>query len=450
MLNAVLKEVLKILKKYKLTDKNKKLLIGISGGADSVCLSEIVYNLSLKYGFKIILCHLNHNWRGEHSKSDMEFCIKFAKDRNLEIITETLSENEKQTETKARELRYKFFENCKAKTNADAILLAHNKNDRVETLIYRIIKGTGIKGLAGVKEKRENYVRPLINISRNDIEAYCQNNNLTYVTDSTNFDNEYNRNYIRNEILPQFEKINPKYMDAIYNLSVLAEEEETFLEDITKDFENKIKKNGLIETQKFINLPKPLQKRIILNIYIENNIDYDTKRINETLDFINKNKNLNCGLKMSLSKDIWIFVSTSSIEVVKKVEKSDLKINITKTGEYDFLNYTFKIEKYMGQPPEKYPKDEELKAYVEINEPLDFVLRCREDGDFIQPLGLNGTQRLKKYLNSKKIKTHQKDSLVFLCKGKEILWSPLYGLNDKIKVVSKPNYVLSLINREVC
>ena len=225
----MLETVEKILDKYDLLSKEKTLLVGFSGGADSVCLSDITYKLSQKYGFKLVLCHLNHNWRGEHSLADMEFCKKFSRERNLEILTETLSAEEKQTETNARELRYEFFEDCKDKSNANALLLAHNKNDRVETLIYRIIKGTGVKGLVSIKEKRDYILRPLINISRAEIEKYCQSNNLNFVTDSTNFENDYNRNYIRNEILPKFEKINPKYIDAINNLSILAEENETLI-----------------------------------------------------------------------------------------------------------------------------------------------------------------------------------------------------------------------------
>ena len=431
----MLDSVESILNKYNLTDKKTTVLIGLSGGADSVCLSDIVYKLSEKYGFKLILCHLNHNWRGEHSKSDMEFCIKFAKERNLQIITNTLSKSEKQTETNARELRYKFFENCKNETNAEAVLLAHNKNDRAETLIYRIIKGTGIKGLSSIKEKRDFYIRPLINISREDIENYCKENKLEFVTDLTNFDNTYNRNYIRNEILPEFEKINPKYQEALYNLSVLAENDENLLEELINNVEIKIKKDDKILTEEFLKLSPAIQKRIVLNIYINNNIDYDLKRINEILDFIEKNKETKCGSKISLTKDLWLFASNTSIE-------------ITKEGEYEIADYIFKIEKYEGNAPQNYPEDSEMKAYVEIKEPLNYILRTREEGDYIQPLGIKGTQKLKKYLNEKKVKQHEKDNLIFLCKEKEILWAPPYGLNDKIKVVSKPNYVISLYKRE--
>ena len=443
----MLETVLEFLNKYNIADNNKILLAGLSGGADSVCLCDILYKLSLKYGFKVVLCHLNHNWRGEHSNSDMEFCKNFAKERNLEILTKTLSKDEKQTETNARKLRYQFFKDCQEETKADAILLAHNKNDNVETLIYRIIKGTGVKGLAAIKEKRDDFVRPLISVSRNEIEEYCKNNKLKYVIDSTNFDNDYNRNYIRNEILPKFEKINPKYIDNISNLSRIAAAEEELIEDLISNIEKNIKNGEAILTDKYSELSDNIKKRIILNIYLKYNIDYDSKRINDIFNFIERNISLSCGSKISLTNDLWLFVSKAAIAVISKIDKSNLRINITEEGEYEYLDYIFKIEKYNGDAPTKYPDDSEYKAYVELNEPLNFVLRTRLEGDYIQPLGLNGTQKLKKYLNAKKIKSHERDSLVFLCKENEVYWAPPYGLNDKIKVVSTPNYMLSLINR---
>ncbi len=444
----MLETVLEILKKYNLAEQNKILLVGLSGGADSVCLSDILCKLSLEVGFKIILCHLNHNWRGEQSLSDMQFCINFANERHLEILTETLSENEKHTETNARELRYEFFKECIEKTNADAIILAHNKNDNAETLIYRIIKGTGIKGLCSIKEKRDDFIRPLINTSRADIEEYCKKNNLKYVIDSTNFDNDYNRNYIRNEILPKFEKINSKYLDSISNLTKIAEADEELIEDLIKNTEKSIKCGEKILTDKYNELSEHIKKRIILNIYIKHNIDYDSKRINDIFNFIEKNKNLNCGSKISLTNDLWLFVSKDTIEVITKSQKPTLKVSIDGEGKYQYLDYIFEIKKYDGNIPEKFPDDKEFKAFVEIKEPINFELRSREEGDYIQPLGINGTQKLKKYLNAKKIKNHEKDSLIFLCKGNEVYWAPPYGLNDKIKVVSKPNYVISLNNRK--
>lgn len=444
----MLEIVEKILDKYDLLSKEKTLLVGFSGGADSVCLSDITYKLSQKYGFKLVLCHLNHNWRGEHSLADMEFCKKFSRERNLEILTETLSAEEKQTETNARELRYEFFEDCKDKSNANALLLAHNKNDRVETLIYRIIKGTGVKGLVSIKEKRDYILRPLINVSRAEIEKYCQSNNLNFVTDSTNFENDYNRNYIRNEILPKFEKINPKYIDAINNLSILAEENETLINEILEKTYSNILKDNKISTAGFLTSSDETKKRIILDIFTKNNLDYDSKKINEVLDFIKKNSNIDCGVKYSLTTDLWLFVSTEEIEVIAKVEPTNEVIQINKEGEYKIDDYIFKIKKYNRNAFNKYPDDEELCAFVELQEPFNFTLRERQAGDFIQPLGMKGSQKLKKYLNSKKIKAHERSTLLFLCQNSEVLWAIGYGISEKIKVMTKPNYVLSLEKSE--
>ncbi|MBR1977856.1 tRNA lysidine(34) synthetase TilS, partial [bacterium] len=130
---------------YKL--ENSKIIVGFSGGADSVCLAHILHSLKDELNLTIILAHLNHNWRGEHSKQDELFSKNFAQKLGLEFYTETLDNTIQKTETVAREARYNFFEKTRAKYSADVIMLAHNKDDNIETAIYRIIKGTGIEGL---------------------------------------------------------------------------------------------------------------------------------------------------------------------------------------------------------------------------------------------------------------------------------------------------------------
>ena len=123
---------------------------------------------------------------------------------------------------------------------------------------------------------------------------------------------------------------------------------------------------------------------------------------------------------MSLSKDLWLFTNENKTEIVKKKDKNITEIKIKKCGEYKFDKYIFKIEKFDGKIS-KFPSDKELKAYIETDK-VDFVLRHRKDGDKIQPLGMSGTQKLKKYLNEKKIPSHEKDDLVFLCKNNEVMW----------------------------
>jgi len=440
----MIKLVEQFLSKYDLLNKEKILMVGFSGGADSTCLADILHKLSLSHGFKLFACHLNHNWRGEESFKDMGFCKKFSYERNIEFISENLSKEEKQTETTARELRYDFFEKCIKKYNIDGFFLGHNKNDNAETLIYRIIKGTGIKGLCSIPEKRDKFFRPLLNVERKVIENYCKENNLEHITDSTNLENKYSRNYIRNEILPKFEKINKDYLNSFHILSNIACDNESLISEYLKSVHKNIYNENKIVTEAFVKLSDALKQRIILDLYIKNNLDYSSKRINETIEFIEMNSQIQSGKNFSLSTNLWLFVSKEYIEIIQKKEKLTEEIKINKEGIYNFSDYIFEIKEFNGTESLNFPNETSLKAYVEINEPIDFTLRTRRNGDIIQPLGMNGKMKLKKYLNAKKIKNHNKDELILLCKNNEIYWAPLYGLNEKIKVVKKTTHVLSL------
>ncbi|MBR1680736.1 tRNA lysidine(34) synthetase TilS, partial [bacterium] len=199
----------------KLTASENIIAVGFSGGYDSMVLLDIIKELSKKYNFKTIAAHLNHNWRAKEALKEQENCEDFCKNNNIEFYTETLDANEKHTETRARELRYEFFSRVIKKYNANALLTAHTKSDTAETIVYRLIKGTGIKGLQGISPKLGKIYRPMLDISRKDIEQYCKKNNLNPNCDSSNEDLKYSRNFIRNRILPSFNKINPQAENAI-------------------------------------------------------------------------------------------------------------------------------------------------------------------------------------------------------------------------------------------
>ena len=163
------------LESYNLIDSKFPILIAFSGGFDSMCLLDIVS----KIRHNTIAIHLNHNWRADESDREEENCRQFCMERNIEFYSERLPSDVKKTETAAREARYKFFEKCAQKFNSKAVLTAHNANDNAETLIYRLAKGTGTKGLCGIAEKRGIFYRPLLDIKRTDIEKYCKENKIS-------------------------------------------------------------------------------------------------------------------------------------------------------------------------------------------------------------------------------------------------------------------------------
>ena len=213
-------KILSFLKKYKIENSTLNYLVAFSGGFDSMCLLDI---LKKNTSNRIIAIHLNHNWRGEESDKDEENCRNFCEKIGVEFYSEKLSIDIPHTETAARQARYDFFERCSEKFSSKIIFTAHNKNDNVETVLYRIIKGTGIVGLRGIQPHRDIYYRPLLEIEREEIENYCKNNQLTPNIDSSNTNTKYRRNFIRQDILPKLKFINSNLMDSIDNLSQIAE-----------------------------------------------------------------------------------------------------------------------------------------------------------------------------------------------------------------------------------
>lgn len=439
-----IEKVEQFLQKYYLHEKNNSVIVAFSGGYDSMCLLDIINKLSKKYNFKPIAIHLNHNWRGEESRQDELNCQKFAEENNVEFYCETLSADVPKNETSAREERYKFFAKCAEKFNSRCILTAHNADDNAETVLYRIVKGTGISGLEGIKEKRGIYYRPLLSVYREEIENYCKENNLTPNIDSSNSDTKYKRNLIRHEIFPLLEKINPCAKKSLNSLASFAENQNISDEKQIRKIREQVSSSiNTYRTQKFFELPLNEQKRLIYDIFIQNNIDYDRKSIEEPLHFITCNRYSKSGKTCSLTIDLWLFVNEKEIKIIKKEEKEKNKINIFACGEYKISNYIFTINKQ--NEIKNFPKDCENTALVNLEAfEINFTLRNRQEGDIIQPLGVSGTQKLKKYLNNKKVPNYQKDSLLFLCSGSEVLWAPSLGISDKIKVVNKPTHVLKL------
>ncbi len=389
-----------------------------------MCLLDILYKL----GYDIAAVHLNHNWRGKESLKEAQNCENFAKSRNIKYYSEILPDDVEKTETAAREARYKFFKRCAEKFNSKVVFTAHNYDDNAETVLYRIIKGTGTIGLQGISEHRDIFYRPLLKTLRSEIEEYIKTNNLSPNVDSSNYNSKYKRNLIRNEIMPILQNINPKVKQALNSLSELAVEE-----------------NELINSYLPENILKASageQKRLIYKLLADNNIEYDRKKIENIQKFIEENKNSKSGKTISLNENLWFFVNNKKTEIVTKNIKNTDYIRINKCGNYKFEDYTFSIAPFEGDI-QKFPSDNEFKAYVSLKN-INFELRHRLDGDRIQPLGLSGSQKLKKYLNEKKIPAHEKDKLIFLCQKNEVLWAAGLGLNDKIKVVNTPTHVLTL------
>jgi tRNA(Ile)-lysidine synthetase-like protein len=229
------------------------------------------------------------------------------------------------------------------------------------------------------------------------------------------------------------------------SLSQIAKEEtEIIKEYINKIIEN-ISQENKFNTKEFFNQSDSIQKRILYEIISPLfPQDYDRERILTLWEFLKENKKSKSGKKISLTTDKWIFINEKYIEIISKQEITKTDIHITKEGEYKNGGITVNISKCDTNLDESF-RGNGRTVFVDLRGlDFDFHLRTRQDGDIIQPLGMNGTQKLKKYLNSRKIPNHKKDNLLFLTQGKEILWAIDIGLSDKIKIKTKPTHKITI------
>ena len=225
-------------------DLNKKTLaVAYSGGIDSQTALHIIYKLKKELGFNLIIIHINYNLRGEESKEDELFARNIAKKYNLNIYIKEIKEgsyNKKNIQNEARKDRYEFFEELYKKNIFDYLIIAHNKDDFAETIIYRMIKGAGTDIYNCLKKKNNYILRPMLDFYRTDIENYAKENNLEYREDSSNKKNKYARNKIRNIIIPLLETINKKSKDNIIKFSKRIYFENAFLRKKVNNIYKKI------------------------------------------------------------------------------------------------------------------------------------------------------------------------------------------------------------------
>ena len=271
-------KVLETIKKFNLIKDGDKIVLGVSGGPDSISmlniLNEIKHEQSIK--FEIYVAHVNHLIRKE-AIDDEKYVEDYCNKKDIEcyikrIDVEQIANNKKiGTEEAGRNARYDFFEEILQKTGSNKIAIAHNKNDKIETIIMHLLRGSGLSGLKGIEPIRDNkYIRPLIECERQEIEQYCEENELNPRIDKTNFENEYTRNKIRNIVIPYIkQEFNPNILQTLSRLSDVATEESDYVDKQTQKIYQQIlmertNKQIVLNLKEFNKQEKVIKNRLIL------------------------------------------------------------------------------------------------------------------------------------------------------------------------------------------
>lgn len=408
--------------------KGDTVTAGLSGGADSVCLVTVLHGLSHEMGFTLRAVHVNHCLRGEESDRDQHFCEELCKrlDIPLEVcrvdVTGFARESGRSTEEAARILRYGAFDkvSCGGKTAT-----AHNKNDNAETVLFNIVRGTGLKGLGGIPYVRGNIIRPLLDVSRSEIEEYLAQMGQGFVTDSTNLTEDYSRNKLRRRIIPQLEEINADVTDALCRLSLSAEEDEIFLSQLTDD----------IDPQRLCGYAPSLRKRYIRRLLSENNIPVSRDRIEEIDAAVISGRKT----RFDLSRDIFAVTDGKSVVIRKMSRAENFRTNVVFSSDKEIIVPEYDKKVIIERPSNDIFQKQGIVKEKLTNGLVNYdkiqgvvILRNKQDGDSIRLARRDHTTKLKKLYNSLKLTDEERQSALVMEDDEGIFWSEYGGASDRV------------------
>ena len=327
-------KVLKTIEQFKLIESGDRIVIGVSGGPDSMCLLNILKDImedkNINLSFSICVAHINHKIRRE-ADEETRYVKEYCEKNNIPIyikeaeVIKIAEEKKIGLEEAGRDVRYNFFEEVLKKTNSNKIAIAHNLNDRAETVLMNLIRGSGPLGLKGIEAKRNKYIRPLIQINRKQIEEYCEKEKLDPKFDKSNKDNTYTRNKIRNQLIPYLQReFNPNIIEAITKLSEIIEDEQNYLEKIVNNIYTNLlveecEKEIILNLKEFNKQDVVIKRKLIL--YTINKLLKTTKNIEKIhIEDIIKLCNNNIGNKyLTPNKNIKVFIKKGKLSFISKI-----------------------------------------------------------------------------------------------------------------------------------
>lgn len=423
-----------------LIENDDTIIVGASGGPDSQFLICLLNQIKEEYKLNIILAHLNHLHRKE-AINDENLVIETGKKLKLDVRVKRASmddfarEKKISAEDAGRRLRYEFFREISKEFDQAKIAVAHNKDDQAETVLMRMVRGTGLDGLAGMDFRSDDIIRPILTFEKKEILAYLNENMIPYALDQSNFSNDYTRNYIRNEIIPRMEEINPRLKDSIFSLSDLVKNDLEIIDDniknLSKDVIKSTSKDQIsFDKGVFESLSYPYQARILRSAIEDLNGSTKDFSKSNISDFINLT-NLSNGKKI-IKDDLEFSKSYKSYDLrkIKHNLSSDEKIFLSLGEEKSFNGYMISAE-LVDKVGDK-AKTIGYFDYDKLSFPLE--IRTRKNGDKFNPLGFGHSKKLKDFFIDEKIDKIDRDRIPLIISDGTIIWIVSHRLAEDAKV----------------
>ncbi len=448
------KKVIQYIEEQGILEAGDHVLIGVSGGADSLALLYFLDKFANWFHIFIGVAHLHHGLRGPDADEDEAFVKKFCQDRKIPFFSRqrnigVISQDEQiSVEEAGRKERYAFFMAIAATHGYNRIAMGHHINDQAETMLMRLIRGTGVKGVSGIKASRDNlYIRPFLCLQKKEILNYCEINKLAFRTDATNLQRDYTRNKIRLDIMPMILEINPRAEVHFNEFCKIANEYEAFFEKYVDQIEDHIltkKENQvLLNRERWLNEEPVVQKEILRRSIFKFKGSLKEIEYNHITAFYSLLKS---------DKTIWEIHFPHEIQIIRRYDRvlvtekqkcegffiSPKRIIPNKT--YLFSKEHLIVEtKFVSQDEFRKKRcifSKEIKNHSEKYFDYDkikdiLVLRSRRSGDYFYPSGMTGKKTIKKYYIDKKIDRDRRNEIPLLVIDHEVVWILGHAINQR-------------------
>lgn len=401
-----------------LKEDQRNITVALSGGKDSMALLHSLLEISKECDITVSAAHFNHLLRGEESFRDENFVVEQCRRFNVPLTVERAdvkayaTENKIGIEQAARELRYDFLK----RVNKGVVATAHTASDNLETLLLHIIRGSGLDGLCGIPEKRDIYIRPLLNVSTEEIINYCEQNNIAYVTDSSNLSDEYTRNFLRLNVIPLLKELNPSLDTAVQRLFSAVKEDKRLIDGIVEAKAKELNTENGLSVSGVSELENAVASRLIMKFLQENGFEVSSDRVELVKDVIHQKG------KITLDNGREIAVKNGFLAEVKSNNEKICRFK-TELAEKDaqFIKKDGKINNLL------------LKNAIDCDK-IEGILRIRtrQSTDVISFSHRNVTKTLRKLFSEDGVDVALRDTLPVIADDKGVVWVYSYGVDKRV------------------
>jgi tRNA(Ile)-lysidine synthase len=446
--------------KYSMLAGGETVLIGLSGGPDSVCLLHVLHALKSKFSLNIHAVYVDHGLRPGETPGEIEFCEKICSSLSVPFVAKVINvknhalQNGLNKQEAARELRYSAFEETAHETNAQKIALGHTADDQAETLLMRLLRGSGTTGLAGIPPIRKSIIRPLIEIEREEIERFLHTKNISFIVDSSNLNDTYLRNKIRLSLMPLIKGFNPDIIKTLAKtVAILSEEDKYFELIVTKTLMKLISRKTDNRIELFLS-PLEVMDKVILRRVLRRAIE-ETKSLRgisfiHIEDIIELIKFGNPGDRIYLPKGIRAIKDYSTLILTSEppVKLNDYHLEIPGDTLLKEAGILIKSYEVASCDPETVRQNFGLWTTSGIfdADKITFPLtaRPRKDGDSFYPSGFGRRKKLQDFFVDEKVPRDERARIPLIVSGEDILWVVGYRGDERFRVTKDTKNVLRL------